>query len=174
MTLKMLVLTAAAAAAFAASAENLSTVMIDNRFIADGKSDCGIRGWRYNPVKAYQPYGTAEAVMRDGVAGVSLRSTGRITTIVLDEHLTVKSGESYRMTARVKGKGRFSFSVFQADFPWKWRGTQGDTRNAPAEFQDVVQEITVPPEVKRMYPAISVTSGSEIEVLDFRLWKIND
>jgi hypothetical protein len=165
---------AAALAALTASAEKTVEVKIDNRFIADSASDCGIRGWKYNPVKAYQPYGTVEAVMRGGVAGVSLKSTGRVTTIVLTEHLKVKSGERYRMTADVKGKGKFSFSVFQADFPWKWRGTQGDNRMAAAEGGEVVQEITVPADVKRMYPAISVNPGAEVEVMDFKLVKVFD
>jgi hypothetical protein len=158
----------------AAVSAGAAEVMIDNRFIDDKSSDCGVRGWKYNPVESYKPYGEVAGVVRDGVAGVSIRSTGRITTIVLQEHLHVKPGERYRMSAEVRGKGRFSMAVFQAEFPWKWRGVQGDNQHLKAEPQMMEQLVTVPEKVERMYPAISVTAGSDVELMNFRLEKLDD
>ena len=149
---------------------NGELLKLDNRFIQEA-GERNIRGWSFNAVKSYEPYGDVQAVMKNGVAGVKLTSKGNPTTIYLKDRFAVTAGDHLMITASVCGKGRGSVGVFQYGERWKWLGTQGDTFKVDAKRPDLIrQRIVIPHGVRFVRPSIASLSG-EVSVFGFQVEK---
>ena len=157
-------------AAFAAIGANGELLKFDNRFIQDA-GERNIRGWSFNAVEYYEPFGDVQAVMKNGVAGVKLTSKGKPTTIYLKDRFAVSAGDHLMITASVCGKGHGSVGVFQYGGRWKWFGTQGDTFKVDAKQPDLIrQRIVIPHGVHFVRPSIASLSG-EVLVFGFQVEK---
>ena len=149
---------------------NGELLKLDNRFIQEA-GERNIRGWSFNAVKSYEPYGDVQAVMKNGVAGVKLTSKGNPTTIYLKDRFAVTAGDHLMITASVCGKGRGSVGVFQYGERWKWLGTQGGTFKVDAKRPDLIrQRIVIPHGVRFVRPSITSESG-EVSVFGFQVEK---
>ena len=156
--------------ALVATGMNAGLLKFDNRFIQDA-GERNIRGWSFNAVKSYEPFGDVQAVMKNGVAGVKLTSKGKPTTIYLKDRFAVTAGDHLMITASVCGKGRGSVGMFQYGERWNWLGTQGDTFKVDAERPDLIrQRIVIPHGVRFVRPSITSESG-EVSVFGFQVEK---
>ena len=163
------------AMALAAAAAFGDKVPIDARFVPNGAGK--VRGWVFNEVKAYEPYGDVNAAMLDGMPGVRLTSNGKPTTIYLKVAVPVKPGDVcvLRAKARGKGKGRGALGFFAYGKKWAWKGSHG-TMVTPAEGLDaqpvaVEKRFTVPEDVETVRPTLSVPPGSDVEFFDVTMDK---
>ena len=164
---------AVALALAASGAAFCGRVPIDARFVQNGER--AVRGWTFNEVKGYEPFGDVNAVMLDGLAGVRLTSKGKPTTIYLKEAIHVKTGNVCILKARArgKGKGRGAMGFFAYGERWAWKGSHGATVT-PAEGLDtqpvaVEARFTVPEGVETVRPTLTVPSGSDVEYFDVTL-----
>lgn len=149
---------------------NAELLKLDSRFIQDA-GERNIRGWKFNAVKSYEPFGDVNAVMKNGVAGVRLASKGKPTTIYLNDRFAVSTGDYLTVSAMVCGKGSGSIGVFQYGERWKWMKTQGDTFKVDATEPYLVrQRIVIPPGVSFVRPSITSASG-EVFVFGFQVEK---
>lgn len=152
----------ACAAAFA------GRLPIDARFIVDGERQ--VRGWTFNAVESFKPYGDVAGVMLDGQAGVRLASRGRQTQIYQDVLMRVKPGERYRISARVRGRGPFSIGFFKSGPNYEWRG--GTDSTAPrlaapdAAPETVVGDYVVAADVAWIRAHLCVRDGAVVEFYD--------
>jgi hypothetical protein len=168
--MKFLVLITLVLQSIAASYAEL--MKIDNRFIQD-KGERNIRGWSFNAAECYKPFGEVSSQMMNGEAGVKLVSKGKLTTIYLNDRLSVKAGDVFTITANVCGMGRGTIGVFQYADKWKWMGSQGDTfKVAGTNLIPVVQKIIIPEGVLFIRPSISSVAG-EISVFGYKIEKNN-
>ena len=149
-------------------------IPFDARFLQDGERS--VRGWKFNAVDSYQPFGDVNAVMSDGLPGVRLTSKGKPTSIYLEEVFPAKSGEEYVLQARLRGKGRASIGFFAYGAHWAWKGAHG-TNVFPVVAMDCVPQLVearfvVTDEIETVRPVLTATSGADIEMFDVRVFRI--
>ena len=158
----------AAACLSAGAAERL---LIDARMIGEGERS--LRGWTFNEVEGFKPYGEVRPVMLDGHAGVRLISAGKQTQLYHATALTVKAGDSLLFTARVRGKGRASIGFFMYGKSWSWKGGSGSPVAVDAgdadEPVEIRERLYVPEDVVSVRPTLCVNNGDSVEFYDLRL-----
>ena len=156
-------------AAFAAAAR----VPIDARFIVDGERE--VRGWTFNKVEAYKPFGDIVACMLDGIPGVRLVSKGKPTTLYHTVPVRVKPGETCVLKAKARGKGKGSLGFFAYGPRWAWKGSHGTPFKNAVDLNvsplPVEAKFVVPEGVETVRPILSVSAGSEVEFFDVALEK---
>ena len=150
-----------------------SRIPLDARFILDGERD--LRGWIFNKVESYKPWGDVRAVMLEGRPGVGLHSKGKPTTVYYDTPIAVKAGDALVVKANVRGKGCGSIGFFAYGAKWAWKGSHG------MQFRDVADAAGVPVQVEKRYvvpegvvtlrPTLSVTAGGDVEFFDVMVEK---
>lgn len=147
---------------------------MDARFIVNGERQ--VRGWTFNAVEAFNPYGDVKGVMLNGRAGVRLTSKGKQTQIYQDVALDVKPGERYRVSAKVRGRGAFSLGFFKTGTKHEWRGGTDSSASrlaAPdAEPEAVSNEYVVEADVARLRAHLCVRDGAEVEFYDVVVEKL--
>lgn len=135
------------------------TLKFDNRFIQE-KGERSVRGWTFNAVKSYMPFGDVECVMKDGEAGVRLASKGKNTTIYLKDGIPVKAGDVLVVSAKVAGKGRGNIGVFRYGDRWKWMGTDSVSfRASGPDLTAVSGRLVIPEGVRSVRPSMTSISG---------------
>lgn len=144
---------------------------IDARMIGEGERS--LRGWTFNEVEGFKPYGEVRPVMLNGHAGVRLISTGRQTQLYHATSLPVKAGDSLLFTAKVRGKGRASIGFFMYGKNWAWKGSSGapvavDAGDAD-EPVEIRERLCVPEDVTGVRPTLCVNNGDSVEFYDLRL-----
>ncbi len=151
-------------AAFAAAAR----VPIDTRFIVDGERE--VRGWTFNKVESYKPFGDIAACMLDGVPGVRLVSKGKPTSLYHTVPVKVKPGETCVLKAKARGKGKGSLGFFAYGPRWAWKGSHGtpfeNAAGLNASPLPVEAKFVVPEGVETVRPILSAPGGSEVEFFD--------
>lgn len=156
---------------FAACAANAEEIKFDNRFLQD-EGERNIRGWVFNAVEGYKPFGDVTAAMWKGRAGVRLASKGKDTTVYLKEPIPVKPGDRLTLTACVRGTGRGRLGVFQYGPNWKWMGVQGETYTpeaASGEPGKIVQRLLIPEGVVAVRPSLTACNGVDIAFFDLTI-----
>lgn len=157
---------------FAACAANAEGIKFDNRFLQD-EGERNIRGWVFNAVEGYKPFGDVTAAMWKGRAGVRLASKGKDTTVYLKEPIPVKPGDRLTLTACVRGKGRGRLGVFQYGPDWKWMGLQGEETDTPGsaagESGKIVWCLLVPEGVVAVRPSLTAYNGADIAFFDLTI-----
>lgn len=147
---------------------------MDARFIVDGERQ--VRGWTFNAVESFKPYGDVRSVMLNGRAGVRLTSRGKQTQIYQDVALDVNPGERYRVSAKVRGRGAFSLGFFKSGSKQEWRGGTDSTSvrlAAPdAEPEAVSNEYVVEADVARLRVHLCVRDGADVEFYDVVVEKL--
>ena len=150
-------------------------IPFDARFLQDGERS--VRGWKFNAVDSYQPFGDVNAVMSDGLPGVRLTSKGKPTSIYLEEVFPAKSGEEYVLQARLRGKGRASIGFFAYGAHWAWKGGYG-TNVFPVVAMDCVPQpvearYVVTDGIETVRPVLTAAPGADIEMFDVRVFRIH-
>ena len=160
--------------AFAVITAFSEQIPFDARFLQDGERS--VRGWKFNAVESYQPFGDVNAVMSDGFPGVRLTSKGKPTSIYLEEVLPAKLGDEYVLQARLRGKGRASIGFFAYGAHWAWKGAHG-TNVFPIVAMDCVPQpvearYVVTDGVETIRPVLTAASGADVEMFDVRVFRI--
>lgn len=160
--------------AMACAAATAGRLPMDARFIVDGERQ--VRGWKFNAVESFKPYGDVTAAMLNGRAGVRLSSKGKQTQIYQDVFLDVKPGERYRVSARVRGRGAFSIGFFKSGPNCEWRGgtdaTSAQLAAPDAEPAVVTGDYEVEADVARLRVHLCVRDGAEVEFYDVAVEKL--
>lgn len=142
--------------------------MFDSRMVVDANRV--VRGWMFNEVEDFKPYGDVLAAMHDGHAGVRIVSKGKPTAIYHATVLPAKAGERLDVSARVRGRGQGTVGFFCYGKNWTWKGSVGQPQTVAATAADEPVEIcarmTVPADVVSVRPFLSVSSGDEVEFYD--------
>lgn len=161
-------------AALSVSALFADKVKFDNRFLQDGERN--IRGWTFNAVEGYRPWGEVTAVMLDGRPGVRLSSKGKQTQIYLTEALPVKAGERYVFIAKARGNASCSIGFFQYGDHWQWKGSLGTPFIPEADLAGeplaVRESYCVPEGVLNVRPTLCVHAAGDVEVYDLRIDRV--
>ncbi|MDD4025981.1 MAG: hypothetical protein PHN85_08685 [Kiritimatiellae bacterium] len=161
-------------AALSVSALLADEVKFDNRFLQNGERD--IRGWTFNAVEGFKPWGDVTAVMLDGRPGVRLSSKGKHTQIYLSEALPVKSGEKYIVTAKARGNARCSIGFFQYGTQWQWKGSHGKPFIPEADLAGkpvaVRESYRVPDGVLSVRPTLCAHAAGDVEIYDLRIDRV--
>jgi len=146
---------------------------MDARFIVDGERE--VRGWSFNKIEAYKPFGDVSASMLDGVPGVKLSSKGKPVTIYHSVPFKVKPGETCVLRAKVRGNGAGGIGFFAYGQRWAWKGSHGTAVKAgsaagaePCPFE---ARFVVPDDVETVRPTLSASGGGELEFFDVSLEK---
>ena len=158
---------------FGLAASAAERLLIDARMIR-GDGARSIRGWTFNEVEGYKPYGDVLPVMHNGLAGVRLVSKGKPTTIYHATALPVKAGETVVLRARVRGRGRASVGCFLYGDHWAWKGSKGTPQkvvSADAEPVEIEERIAVSEGVTSVRPTLSTSGGDDVEIYDLRVEK---
>jgi len=156
---------------FAARLAAAGEIKFDNRFLQD-EGERNIRGWIFNAVEGYKPFGDVTAAMWKGRAGARLLSKGKDTTIYLKETIPVKPGDRLTLTARVRGTGSGRLGVFQYGPQWKWMGLQGETDMpgaASGEPVEIVRRLLIPEGVVAVRPSLTAYNGADIAFFDLKI-----
>ena len=170
MKKELLIVFAVVSGLVASAAERLP---IDARMIR-GDGERSIRGWTFNEVEGYKPYGDVLPVMLNGLAGVRLVSKGKPTTIYHATALPVKAGETVILRARARGRGRASVGCFLYGDRWAWKGSKGTPQKvvaADAEPVEIEERVDVPEGVTSVRPTLSTSGGDDVEIYDLRVEK---
>jgi len=161
-------------AALSASVLLANEVTFDNRFLQDGEQD--IRGWTFNAVESFKPWGDVTAVMLNGSPGVRLTSKGKQTQIYLGEALPVKAGEKYAFTAKVRGDTRCSIGFFQYGNKWQWKGSTGTPFIPEIALAGkplvVTESYCVPEGVLTVRPTLCVHAAGNVEFYEVRIDRV--
>ena len=158
---------------FGLAASAAERLLIDARMIR-GDGERSIRGWTFNEVEGYKPYGDVLPVMHNGLAGVRLVSKGKPTTIYHATALPVKAGETVVVRARARGRGRASVGCFLYGDRWAWKGSKGTPRKvvaADADPVEIEERIAVSEGVTSVRPTLSTSGGDDVEIYDLRVEK---
>lgn len=156
---------------FAVCVAGAEDIKFDNRFLQD-EGERSIRGWMFNAVEGYKPFGDVTAVMWKGRAGVRLASKGKDTTIYLAETISVNPGEWLTLTACIRGTGCGKLGVFQYGPGWKWMGVQGDPdtlESASNEPEKTVRRLLIPEGVVAVRPSLTARNGADITFFDLKI-----
>lgn len=157
---------------FGLAASAAERLLIDARMIR-GDGERSIRGWTFNEVEGYKPYGDVLPVMYNGLAGVRLVSKGKPTTIYHATALPVKAGDALVFTAKVRGRGRATIGFFMYGKSWAWKGSSGTPVAVGAGDSDepveIRERLCVPEDVTSVRPSLCVTRGDSVEFYDLCL-----
>lgn len=157
-----------AAAFILAVFADAARVPIDARFIVDGERE--VRGWTFNEVEAYKPFGDITASMLDGIPGVRLVSKGKPVTLYHTVPVRVKPGETCVLKVKARGKGKGSLGFFAYGPKWAWKGSHGTPFGNAADLTasplPAEAKFVVPDGVETVRPILSVAGGSDVEFFD--------
>lgn len=151
-------------------------VVFDNRFIDDGKG--GISGWLYNKTETAKPSDEIKTIMVNGQGGVSVTPKKSRIQLYTAEQIPAKTGDKFTFTAKVSGKGRYAFGLYQygEKSQWQWLGLSAVWRRA-ASKKPVTIQVAVPvskPGVKNICLALIVDADASVNISGLRCEKATE